>query len=211
MTWVVLLGWVAAAVAAFLGLPQVVRIVRTRDTAGVAQITWQAMLGAGLGWLGHGIQIGSPPQITANAVGAIWTTTVLVLLIRARGANPPRVIGPSLLIAAVLVLTDALFGTTVFGLVMIVPTILANLAQTVALIRAPRVDGVSPVYLVASITTQALWAVWGVLVGDAGTVVGSAAGALIVLFNLVWWVLRRRGLRPCRLRSELSWHRLVGA
>jgi len=107
-----------------------------------------------------------------------------------------RVFGPSLLLAAGLVLTDALFGTTVFGLVMIVPTILANMAQTVALIRAPRVEGVSPVYLVASITTQALWAVWGVVVKDAGAIVGSVAGGLIVLFNLVWWALRQRGLRP---------------
>jgi len=194
--WVVILGWVAAAVAAFLGLPQVVRIVRSRDTAGVALLTWQTMLGVGLGWLSHGIQIGSPQQIAANAVGAIWTTTVLVLLIRSRKANPLRVLGPSLLIAAVLALADVLFGTTVFGLVMIAPTILANFAQTVALIRAPRVEGVSPVFLVAAITTQALWAVWGVAVGDAGTVVASAAGALIVVLNLVWWVLRRRGLRP---------------
>jgi len=200
-TWVVVLGWVAAAVAAFLGLPQVVRIVRTRETAGVALFTWQTMVGLGLGWLSHGIQIGSPQQIVANSVGAIWTTTVLILLIRSRKVNPLRGIGPSLLIAAVLVLADVIFGTTVFGLVMIVPTILANIAQTVALIREPYVDGVSPVFLMASITTQALWTIWGVAVGDAGTVVGSASGALIVLFNLVWWALRRRGLRPLFVKT----------
>ena len=196
LTWVTVLGWVAAAVAAFLGLPQVVRIARTRDTAGVALFTWQTMLGLGLGWLSHGIQIGSAQQIAANSVGAIWTMTVLILLIRSRGTNPLRVFVPSLLIAGTLVLADAFFGTTVFGLVMIAPTILANIAQTIALIRAPQVGGVSPVFLLASITTQALWTTWGVVVGDAGTVVGSASGALIVLFNLVWWVLRRRGLRP---------------
>ena len=200
-TWVVVLGWVAAAVAAFLGLPQVVRIVRTRETAGVALFTWQTMVGLGLGWLSHGIQIGSPQQIVANSVGAIWTTTVLILLIRSRKVNPLRGIGPSLLIAAVLVLADVIFGTTVFGLVMIVPTILANIAQTGALIREPYVDGVSPVFLMASITTQALWTIWGVAVGDAGTVVGSASGALIVLFNLVWWALRRRGLRPLFVKT----------
>ena len=204
MTWVTVLGWAAAVVAAFLGLPQVVQIVRTRDTAGVALFTWQAMLGVGLGWLSHGIQIGSAPQISANSVGAIWTVTVLVLLIRARGANPVRVVGPGLAIAAALALTDALFGTTVFGLVMIVPTILANLAQTVALIREPRVDGVAPGFFAASITTQAMWTVWGIAVGDAGTVVGSAAGCSIVLFNLIWWVLRRRGLGPLWVQPSPS-------
>ncbi|MGB4271197.1 MAG: PQ-loop domain-containing transporter, partial [Propionicimonas sp.] len=58
MSAVELLGWLGALTATLLGLPQAMRLMRTRNTEGLSLMAWQATLVINIGWTAHGIVIG---------------------------------------------------------------------------------------------------------------------------------------------------------
>ena len=63
------------------------------------------------------------------------------------------------------------------------------------LVRAPHVGGVSPLFVTLAVLNQTIWIVWGLLVKDAGTVMTATTVCGLTSFNLLWYVLRRSGLR----------------
>ena len=201
MTPVELFGWGAAFVGTVLGLPQVVRLVRTRDVAGVSLPAWQTILGLNIAWMVHGFLIAKLNMIVPNVLGGLTTLTVLVLMARELHRPLPRVLLPGLVLAGVMIGIDLFLGTAFYGAFAVLPAAFATIGQSVELIRAPRVEGVSPVFLAMAVLNQALWLGWGVLVGDAGTMIAATATGTLTLFNLVWWGLRRAGLRPLQLEA----------
>ena len=50
MTTVLLVGWAAALVGTVLGLPQMIRLARTRNIEGLSMPAWQLILGLNIGW-----------------------------------------------------------------------------------------------------------------------------------------------------------------
>ncbi len=196
MSGVVTLGWVAALLTTVLGMPQAIRLLRTRDTHGLSLIAWQAMLGINIGWTSHGLVIGQANMIVPNALALSSTLPVLALM--AQGLRRPllRVLAPGLALGAAMIAVDLLLGTTAYGLVATVPSLVANAGQSLELVRAPVIRGVSPVFLVFQVLCQGLWLSWAVLVPEWGTIITAAVTLVVVVFNLGWWVLRTRGLRP---------------
>ncbi len=194
MTAVSVLGWLAALTATLLGVPQAVRLWRTRVTDGLSLLAWQFMLVINLAWTSHGLVIGQLNMVLPNALAMASTLPVLALVSRDRGLALWRVLVPSLLGAALMVGVDLTLGTAAFGALGVVPAVAANAGQSVELVRAPAVDGVSPVFLAWQLVNQSLWAVWAVLVPDLGTLISAAATALIAAFNVAWWLARRFGL-----------------
>ena len=49
MSLLVLVGWTATAVGTVLGIPQLVRLARTRNVEGLSLVGWQAILAINLG------------------------------------------------------------------------------------------------------------------------------------------------------------------
>ena len=199
MTPVLVFGWAAAFVGTVLGIPQVVRLVRTRSVEGVSLAAWQVILGLNVGWLVHGFLIRQLNMIVPNGLGMIVTLMILRLVARERRRPLPRTLLPGMAIGAVMVAVDLVFGSATFGAFAVIPAIFANIGQSIELVRAPRVWGVSPAFLVGAVLNQALWLAWGLLVADPGTVIAATVTGTITLFNLVWWGLRMAGLRPLPL------------
>ena len=199
MTPVLVFGWAAAFVGTVLGIPQVVRLVRTRSVEGVSLAAWQVILGLNVGWLVHGFLIRQLNMIVPNGLGMIVTLTILRLVARERRRPLLRTVLPGMAIGAVMVAVDLVFGSATFGAFAVIPAIFANIGQSIELVRAPRVWGVSPAFLVGAVLNQALWLAWGLLVADPGTVIAATVTGTITLFNLVWWGLRMAGLRPLPL------------
>lgn len=195
MTPVEIVGWVAALVGTILGLPQMVRLARTRNIEGLSLPAWQLILGVNLAWTSHGILLGQWNMILPNLFGLVSTLPILVLMSRELGRALPRVLLPGVLVAAVMIAVDLTLGTAVYGVVAIWPALFANAGQSLELIRSPRVRGVSPFFLIVGVLNQALWLVWGILVGDAGTQITATTTLAVTSFNLVWWILRQLGLR----------------
>lgn len=194
------IGWTAALVGIVLGLPQLVRLARTRSTAGLSLLGWQAILVLNIIWGVHGIRIAQPNMILTNLCGLLTTSAVLVLMTRDRGLRLLPVVLPALAGAGVLVAVDLLFGSTAFGVVSLIPAVLANLGQIVEVVRSEDVSGVSPVFLGLGLFNQILWLTWAILLEEASARISSLMLVLMIAFNLVWYILRRRGLRAFFVR-----------
>jgi uncharacterized protein with PQ loop repeat len=195
MTPVEIVGWAAAFVGTVLGLPQAVRLARTRNVEGMSLPFWQVVLGLNLAWTAHGIILAKANLIVTNVFGVVPTLAILVLMARELLRPLPRVFVPGLLIAAIMIGVDLVLGTAAFGVVAIWPALFANAGATLELVRSPRVTGVSPLFLLGSVVNQALWLAWGLLVPDMGTQIAAAFTLGIVGLNLLWWAARKLGLR----------------
>ena len=209
MSLVDVIGWSATLVGALLGLPQLLRLIRTHSVDGLSLLAWRAVLTLNIVWLGHGLHIGQPPQVVTNLVALSLTLPLVILLARASGRSLPLVLAPSLAAAALIITVDLTLGSLAFGIAAIIPGILANAGQSVELVRSPLVSGVSPMFLLLACLNQCLWLTWALLVPDPGTIFAATLTLTMTSFNLIWFGLRRLGvrahfIRPADVAASLS-------
>jgi uncharacterized protein with PQ loop repeat len=196
VTAVDLIGWAGTVSGTILGLPQVLRLIRTGRVDGLSLTAWRAMLVVNLIWTAHGISIGQLPQIVTSALSLCSTVPILYLMARQLRRHVLPVLLPSLLAAAALITIDQIFGSAAFGVVAISAAVVANAGQSIELVRARRVVGVSVLFLIIAVVNQGLWLSWAILVPDPGTIIFATVTGTITVFNLTWWSLRMLGLRP---------------
>jgi uncharacterized protein with PQ loop repeat len=195
MSPVEILCWAGTVSGTILGLPQVLRLIRTRRVDGLSLTAWRAMLVVNLSWTAHGINIGQVPQIVTSALSLCSTVPILYLMARGLHRRLLPVLLPSLLAAGALIAVDQLFGSAAFGAVAIVAAVVANAGQSIELVRARRIIGVSVLFLILAVVNQGFWLSWAILVPDAGTTIFATVTGTITVFNLIWWTLRMLGLR----------------
>ena len=203
MSLVDVIGWSATLVGALLGLPQLLRLLRTRNVEGLSLFAWRCILCLNIIWLVHGIRIGAPPQIVTNLVALGITLPLVVLLARSQNRPLLRLVAPSLAAAAVIIVIDYSLRSLAFGVAAMVPGVFSNGGQSVELVRSPLVDGVAPLFLVLACVNQCLWLTWALLVHDPGTIVAASLTLAMTTFNLAWFGLRRLGLRPLFARPVM--------
>jgi len=191
-----LVGWVGTLTGVVLGLPQLVRLARTRSVDGLSLVAWQAMLALNIGWAAHAITIGQPPQFVASALALLTTVPILHLMVQQLGRNSFLTLVPGLALAAVMILIDQAFGSGVYGVVAIIPAVLSGAGQSVAIVRAQHVRGVSTPFLVLEVVNQFIWVAWAILVADLGTIIAATTTGAIAVFNLGWYSARRLGMPP---------------
>lgn len=201
MTAVDLLGWVATTVGTVLAVPQLVRLARTRNIEGLSLVGWQTALVLNLAWTAHGITIGQLPQILSSSLALLTTVPILVLLTRELGRRLLPTVLPSIAVAAVMVAVDLVLGSAAYGIVAILPGIAITAAQSVELVRSVHVRGVSPASMALGFLNLTLWVAWALLVDDSGTMIAVSTSWFVAAFNVVWYVLRRFGLRAFFLRE----------
>lgn len=73
-------GWLATAVTLSSGLPQMVRLLRTRDTQGVSEWTYVLWTATALWWASWGLHIDSAPMIAVNVLSLPTLLAVVVLM-----------------------------------------------------------------------------------------------------------------------------------
>lgn len=88
------------------------------------------------------------------------------------------------------------------------PGIGSTVGQTIELVRAPHVRGLSALFMVLAFVNQALWTTWAFLIGDPGSVITAVTMSLLTGANLVWYGARRLGLRAFFSPTETSIARL---
>ncbi|MDR1833196.1 MAG: hypothetical protein LBQ92_00865 [Propionibacteriaceae bacterium] len=193
------IGWTGAVLSTVLGVPQMVKLWRTRDTAGLSVFFWQLKVCIDIIWFSHGLILclqGSNAwnMVVPNGLSAIVTGTVIVLLHQTRGIGYFRLLAPGLAMAAAFVAADFFVGSFVFGLLSSIPSVLANGGQSISLVRSRSISGVAPFFLLAYTVNQIVWVAWGHLMNDAGTIITSWVTGVLVWFNMLWWLLRRAGV-----------------
>ena len=81
MTSINILGYLAALCTSLSFVPQVYKIIRTRNTTGISLIMYALFVTGVFLWLIYGIMIWSFPVIFANALTLALSGSVLVLKI----------------------------------------------------------------------------------------------------------------------------------
>ena len=77
-----MIGSIAAILTTFAFLPQVIKVIKSKDTESIALGMYlMQVLGIAL-WLAHGLFIQDLPLILANSVSFILSGTILVYKIR---------------------------------------------------------------------------------------------------------------------------------
>ena len=77
-----MIGSIAAVLTTFAFLPQVIKVIKTKDTESIALGMYlMQVLGIAL-WLAHGLVIQDLPLILANSVSFILSGTILIYKIR---------------------------------------------------------------------------------------------------------------------------------
>lgn len=195
MTAAAALGWLAVVISTTMGLPQLVRLARTRNVEGVSLTAWRFILAMNLAWTAHGMRISQAPLIVTNALGPLTTVPILYFLARASQRKMLPTLLPSVVFAAVAVGVDLAFGSAPYGVAAVGLAVVANVGQSLELIRAPHVRGVAPLFMVLAVVNQLVWLGWSLLVADPGSTISAVSMSSMAAFNLVWYLLRRLGLR----------------
>jgi uncharacterized protein with PQ loop repeat len=191
-----IIGWAGTVSGTILGLPQVMRLLRTGRVDGLSLPAWQAMLVVNLSWTAHGLSIGQLPQIVTSALSLCSTLPILYLTAQELHRRVLLVLAPGLLAAGILVGVDQVLGSAAFGAAAIIPAVVSNAGQSLELVRSPRILGVSVMFLILAVVNQGLWLSWAILVPDTGTIIAATVTGAITVFNLTWWSVRILGLGP---------------
>ena len=85
-----MIGSIAAILTTFAFLPQVVRVVKTKDTESIALGMYvMQVIGIAL-WLAHGFHIGDLPLILANSVSFLLSGIILIYQLKTNNYFPYR-------------------------------------------------------------------------------------------------------------------------
>lgn len=186
------LGWLAAAVGMSSVLPQLIRLVRVRTSAGLSTRMWQLNVACSAAWAAHGFLVGHPQLQWPNVFFFATSLAVLVMIIRDRHGSLAKALVLPVAVWAILFAVDQVLGEAVFGLLVATPVMAGQIAQLRAMRAAKDLSGVSPIYLGQGLLVQLLWLSWGLPTGEwAITVCATLTGALFATL-IGYWTYRTR-------------------
>ena len=73
-------GWMCAALGSLMFVPQVVRLLRSHNPAGLSLLMWQLNTAAAVGWTLHGAHWGSWNVALPNAIIAVCAALVVHMI-----------------------------------------------------------------------------------------------------------------------------------
>ncbi|WP_130874295.1 SemiSWEET family sugar transporter [[Pseudopropionibacterium] massiliense] len=193
--WLIdVLGWAAAVMGTVSGLPQLIRILRARTSAGVSLAMWLLQAAAGLGWFAHGLYVARPNVIFPNLLIAITSAVVVVMVCRDRGK---RFLGSLALVVGLglgLLAIDVWLGAAIFGMIIALPLLIGQVTQLRDLLRDPDVSGVSGVFLGVNTFVQYLWCFWAIFAPDLAIIISGGSVGTLTFVNLLLFWRRSRSL-----------------
>ena len=169
---------VANTLGAGLLVPQVRHLRRTHSIAGVSG----AGIGVGIGlntwWIGYGLASGAPGIIPASAIGVVLYLAIARALWRA-GTDPDRRRLVNATVVALLAPLTAILagGTGTLGVALGVAYTVQFAPAAVDAAIADDLSGISPTTWVMACAEAAIWAVYGLTLGDPALIIGGLGGA----------------------------------
>jgi uncharacterized protein with PQ loop repeat len=197
MDGIELLGWWCTALSVAFVWPQVARVYRQHTVDGIAPKGTLHGATASLLWMLYGLGTGDVAISVANAAVVVAMVLIAVQQVRHEVLPLRTAVGTAIVVVTVGGIAVAVSPTFV-GWLAIAAGATSVLPQTVHVLRAPTLHGVSvPTYLLLVLTTLS-WATYGVLIG-AGLVVpsnllGLPCAALVTART--WTAQRRASLTP---------------
>ena len=188
---------VAASLAMPQFLPQLARLRRTGETAGVSW-SWAALTSVNNGgWFGYFALSGFWTALVPAVSATVLAGALAVMLARRRGGVPRR---PAVLVvawAALLILAGGLFGRPGLGILLAAAFALQVTPSVWTAYRAEGTAGVAAGTWLLIFAELACWGVFGVHESDPRLIVLGATGVTASLLILAR-VARLRGFRTLR-------------
>lgn len=182
---VLVLGFVAGTIGVAGGWPQFLRLARTRVGTGVSVTSQILGLSCVALWFSHGLFSRDAAQTVSNAAAMVAASGIVIVLMTLRATRRERLlVGVATLacLAAILTLVwidqPALLATVAVSVSMVrlLPQLL------IAARRGRSMAGLAPATLAMTVLCSALWAGYGLLVGDPAVIVTSSVGLLLNSF-----------------------------
>lgn len=193
MSFVDIFGWVTAVGTALFSLPQLLRLVLSRTSAGLSLVSWQLVVAAAASWTLHGFRVDAGQIIAPNLAVALFSFLIVQMISRDRGRSPWRDLALPLAVAAVAVGVDRVFGSTAFGFAVLGPQAVGSWAQLRDMMRLPNLMGVSLPTLTISAVLQWMWLIWGINAPEYSVIVAAGVMSVLASLNAGYLLLRRRG------------------
>lgn len=175
-------------------MPQLLRLLSRRDTAGVSVPTWWLTVVAGLTWVGHNVRHDEVVAAITNGWSAAVAAAILYRCYRDSTQPQPRnalaiPLATAALCAAIFLVAPDYLGWVAAGI-----GVVQFLPQAWTVLTADRLSGVSLPTWCLAVVAAALWITYGVLHSDPAIVVSpTVTGTLSVL--IVARLLTRRAVR----------------
>jgi len=203
MSWFIW-GWVCAAAGTIASVPQAVRLLRSRTSAGLSLTMWQFNVACSVAWVLHGLRGGWWNITVPNAIMGATAALIVQLIVADRGLSLARVWPLIVAVFAALAAIE-IFGNPVgFGIAIVLPLAFGMLTQSRDLVREPDIAGLSASTIVGVCALQFMWLAWGVGMGDLSIVICATTLGAVSTFNLVWFALRTRGVIGARVASAAA-------
>lgn len=189
--FIAVFGWVAAAIGVASNLPQLLRILTARTSAGVSVRLWQVTAASTAAWCVHGFLVSAPQMQWPNLLMSLLASIIVVLVLRDRREPVLRQFLLPTLVALALIASNVWFGPLVFGLLVAVPQLMGQFSQLRLMLGAPDLTGVSLGYLTVILLVQAMWFVFGLATTDWALIVCAGSMVVICTINLTVYLVRR--------------------
>lgn len=195
------LGWSAVALTFVRLSSQPWHNLRTRRIEGVSAAALANNLVSDLGWLVYGLAVGLAPVWVVAAI--IIPVDVLALVVARSRADRWTVV-------SVTVWTLALAGawlaagTTGLGALLVVSVVVGIAPQVVAVLRLPRLPGLSMVTVVLGVADAVVWATYGLATGDLTLVLYGVV--LLAGKSIIGWRVVATGRAPRHAAATGSGH-----
>jgi uncharacterized protein with PQ loop repeat len=159
------LGWWCTALSVAFVWPQVARVYRHHTVEGIApKGTLHGGVASAL-WMLYGLALGDPAISVANAAVVLAMSLIAVQQVR-HGALPGRVAAATAVAVVLVGGIGVAISPSLVGWLAILAGATSVLPQTIHVLRAPSLHGVSvPTYALLCLTTLS-WASYGVGIGD---------------------------------------------
>lgn len=193
-------GWVAAVIGIVSNIPQLVRILRARTSAGVSLRLWQLTVATASAWCVHGYLVQQQQMQWPNMLMAAAGLVIVVFILRDRGQKLLPALVLPITMALLLSFTNVVFGALAFGIVVALPQLVGQGAQLRELITAPDLTGVSGAFLVIFLVVQSMWFSFGIMTTDWALITCAGAMVVICVANLCVYLVRTARARA-RIRA----------
>lgn len=205
MTWLSALGVLATIVGLTRAMPQLARLLRARDAAGVSLDGCATSAIVSSFWATYGVLTGQPAVVLASGTpAAIFVLITLAALRYGRTVKEFRTAPVFLIVFTSVVMTGGAVG---LGLVLTVGALIANMPHVVVAYREKDLSGISPSTWKLTATDGAIWVTYALVTGDIPILVNNifqfTTSALIVARRW-WWARSLLAARPISVQAPAA-------
>lgn len=189
-----LLGAAGTVIGLVRALPQLVRLLSTRDAHGVSLDTAATSCVVSFSWATYGVLTGQIAVAVASGLsGAVFALITMFGLRLGRHVRELRAAPYALAVVAVV---GVAAGSTGLGVILAISALTANTPQVVVAYRERDLTGLSPSTWALTASDGAVWTTYGLLTGDVPILVNNffqfSTSVAILARRLAWGRARRR-------------------